>query len=129
MGSRNDARAHGMLVFVPYFHRDAERVPYADRFAPAVWMNDAAEHALPLGARPSADWQLLPFSGGSAIYPGWQLAMLLSSRMLAALLRNGTVRLLPPTRLNPGGPLPGTLDNFALRFAVTAAPFDSLGAH
>jgi hypothetical protein len=29
----------GILIFAPYFHRDDQRLPYADRFAPEVWLS------------------------------------------------------------------------------------------
>jgi cytochrome P450 len=96
----------GVVIYAPFFHRDAERQPFADRFAPELWLDPAAE----------ADWPLIPFSRGPAACPGRQVALLAGSTMLAALLRPGELRLEAPT-LAPDRPLPGILDHFALRFA------------
>jgi hypothetical protein len=48
--------------------------------------------------------------------PGRNLVLLTTSAMLAALIDDRQVRLKPPTRLDPQRPLPGTLNNYALRF-------------
>jgi cytochrome P450 len=96
----------GVVIYAPFFHRDGERQPFADRFAPELWLEP----------EPEADWPLLPFSRGPAACPGRQVALLAGSAMLAALLRAGELRLEAPA-LAPGRPLPGILDHFALRFA------------
>jgi len=49
----------GVIIFAPFFHRDTERLPYADRFVPELWMDDAAR----------GDWPLVPFSEGPAECP------------------------------------------------------------
>jgi hypothetical protein len=51
---------------------------------------------------------------------------MVASATIAALLASRTIALLPPTRLDPDLPLPGTLDNFSLRFRV--APLRTAGA-
>jgi cytochrome P450 len=104
----------GVLLFAPFFHRDEERLPYAHRFAPEVWLEEGEE----LQGRPPRDWPLIPFSGGPAICPGRNLVLLLTSHMLATLVRDREVRLEPPAPLNPDRPLPGTLNNYGLRFRV-----------
>jgi hypothetical protein len=53
-----------------------------------------------------------------AIWDAGTLVLLLTSAMIAALLDGRTIRLKPPTRLDPGRPLPGTLNNYALRFEI-----------
>ena len=98
----------GVLIFAPYFHRDDERLAEADRFAPELWTRE----------RGPDDWPLIPFSGGPAICPARNLVLLLTSAFLAALIERRQVRLLPPRRLDPRRPLPGTLNHFALRFAL-----------
>ncbi len=98
----------GILIFAPFFHRDDQRLPYADRFSPELWLEE----------RSAADWPLIPFSGGPAICPGQNLVLLLTSAMLAALLDGRPVRLKPPTRLDAHRPLPGTLNNYDLRFSL-----------
>ena len=100
----------GIAIFAPFFHRDDERLPYADRFAPEVWLEGRSEN----------DWPLVPFSGGPAMCPGRNLVLFLTSAMLAALIDDRQIRLRPPARLNAYQPLPATLNNYALRFELGA---------
>jgi len=99
----------GILIFAPFFHRDDQRLPYADRFTPEVWLEERDPKA----------WPLIPFSGGPAICPGRHLVLLLASTMLAALLDEREVWLKPLMRLDARRPLPGTLDNYSLRFELS----------
>jgi hypothetical protein len=100
-------RHTGVLIFAPFFHRDDERLDFADRFVPGLWLRD----------RDESEWPLIPFSGGPGICPGRHLVLLLTSNMLATLIRDHTTGLEKPRRLPPGK-LPGTLDNYSLRFHV-----------
>ena len=100
----------GVLIHAPFFHRDDARQPWAHRFAPGLWF-DKGEYQ---------DWPLVPFSGGPVICPGRHLVLMLSSAMLAALLDGHALRLAPEQRLDPAR-LPGTLDNYGLRFTVADA--------
>ncbi|WP_199430929.1 cytochrome P450 [Qaidamihabitans albus] len=99
------------FVFSPFFHRDRERVPYADRFAPDVWLDGRAQE----------DPALVPFSDGPGECPGQNLALFVASTMLAALVENREYELLAPRTLSPRRPIPATFDNFGLRFAVQEA--------
>jgi cytochrome P450 len=106
----------GVLLFAPFFHRDDQRVPFADRFSPAVWLEEGAEQQ----GVPPGDWAFIPFSDGPAVCPGRNLVLLVTSHMLATLVRDGhPVRLTEPERLDPDR-LPATLDNYSLRFRVGA---------
>ncbi|MFK3739288.1 cytochrome P450 [Massilia sp. TN1-12] len=99
----------GILLFAPFFHRDDERLPYADRFTPELWLDEGKvefEHR---------DWPLIPFSGGPATCPARNLVLMLTSMMLAALVEDTSFRLAPGRELDPAR-LPGTLDNYRLRF-------------
>ena len=98
----------GIIMYTPFFHRDDRRLPFAHRFAPQVWFEN----------EPPQEWALVPFSAGPAICPGRNLVLLLASTMLAALLDNHEARLKPPLRLDARRPLPGTLNNYALHFAL-----------
>jgi cytochrome P450 len=49
-----------ILIFTPFFHRDKERLPYADRFSPELWMTEQS----------AENWPLIPFSEGPAVCPG-----------------------------------------------------------
>ena len=96
----------GILIHTPTFHRDDQRLPYADRYTPELWMRERSAH----------DWPLIPFSAGPATCPAHHLVPLLGSAMLAALLDGRSFRLQEAQRIDPQR-LPGTLDNYALRFA------------
>jgi cytochrome P450 len=98
----------GVLIFVPFFHRDETRLPFAHRFTPDLWLTENAADG----------WPLIPFSAGPAVCPGQQIVLLLTSLLLATLLRDRELRLVPPGKLNEHQPLPGTLNNFSLRFTV-----------
>jgi cytochrome P450 len=95
----------GLLIYAPFFHRDDQRLPHADRFTPDLWLRERGER----------DWPLVPFSEGPAGCPGRNLVLLLASSMLAALLDGGWLALAPGRRLDPAR-LPGTLDPYTLRF-------------
>jgi cytochrome P450 len=104
----------GVLLFAPFFHRDDQRVPFADRFAPEVWIEEGREQQ---GVAPG-EWAFIPFSDGPAVCPGRNLVLLVTSFMLATLTAGGhPVRLTEPERLDPTR-LPGTLNNYSLRFRL-----------
>jgi cytochrome P450 len=96
-----------LLILNSFNHRDREAVPYADRFEPEAWLSgDAAD-----------DWQFNHFSHGPQGCPGAELALRVGEAMVGAVVRNRGVHLLEP-RLDPAGPLPHSLDYFALRFSL-----------
>jgi cytochrome P450 len=103
----------GVMIFAPFFHRDDQRLPYANRFSPELWLEEGKEDQ----ARPPMDWPLIPFSGGPAICPGRNVVLLLTSNMLAAVLGERQIRLVSEPKLQPGQ-LPGTLNNYGLRFRL-----------
>lgn len=90
------------LIYTPYFHRDGDVVPHADRFDPAA----------------PAEPGVVPFSR----CPGQDLVLLVTSTMLAALVRRHTYRLTSMPALSPDCPLPATLDNVGLTFAPAMRP-------
>lgn len=98
----------GVVIFAPFFHRDDERLSYAHSFTPELWNDDEGPD----------DWPLIPFSRGPVVCPGRHLVLLLTSAMVGALLKDRPVRLARPWRVEPGRPLPGTLDHFSLRFEL-----------
>jgi cytochrome P450 len=103
----------GVAIFAPFFHRDPDRLPFADRFAPEVWNKPQA----------GEDWSLVPFSAGPATCPGQNLVLLLASAALQIFLRAGTLELGSPSSLNSKSRLPGTLDHYriGLRLDRTSA--------
>jgi len=96
----------GVILFAPFFHRDDRRLPFANRFAPEIWLGDQ---------RPEV-WPLIPFSLGSGICPARHLVLLLSTSLIAETIAAGGLRLTDPSRLDPRQPLPGTLNHFTLAF-------------
>jgi cytochrome P450 len=101
----------GVLIFAPFFHRDASRLPFADRFAPEIWLDS-------VGAATMPEQALVPFSAGPAICPGRQIVLLLTSVLLGELLSAERLRLISRHQLAPEFPLPATLNHFTLRFTV-----------
>jgi cytochrome P450 len=94
-----------LVIFAPFFHRDGERLPYADSFDPGLWRD----------GNTSVHGRLIPFSDGPGQCPGRNLVLLTTSLLLAELLRDGRWR---SGALDAGRPLPGTLSPFRLRFEV-----------
>jgi cytochrome P450 len=96
----------GVLIFVPFFHRNHHRLPQADRFDPALWLRDGDQE----------DWGVVPFSAGPVSCPGRQLTLLLTSALLSCLLKDTSFSLHEAHRLSPGRPMPGELNPYSLRF-------------
>ena len=72
-----------IVIFTPFFHRDNNRLSFADSFAPEIWME----------GREAQKWPLVPFSEGSAACPGRELVLMLASAALSALQSKGSVYL------------------------------------
>ena len=99
-----------VVISNTYLHRDTERHPWADRFAPEQWIDGDA----------ASDWSFNHFSRGPQGCPGTGLALFLGKAVLAELLRNHTIELRSPS-LDPDKPLPHMLDYFGLRLALAAS--------
>ena len=102
----------GTRVLIPaaVFHR-GRRLPYANRFAPEIWLDGSGD----------ADWSLNLFSRGGAQCAGRNLALVLSTASLAELLRLADFALLRP-KLSPDRPLPYAINPLTIRFAVHSQP-------
>lgn len=96
-----------VIACTPFFHRDARRLPYADRFEPEVWLDGRAE----------ADWSIAPFSRGPAQCLGKEIVLSTSAVLLTELLGHDW-RITSSNRLGPERPLPRTADHTSLRFAA-----------
>jgi len=96
-----------VLIVNVFHHRDGERFDYADRFAPDAWTEGAA----------GQEWAFNHFSHGPQGCPGTNLALLIGSAVLAALLTARDPRLLSPP-LDPARPLPHMLNVFGVRLAL-----------
>jgi len=99
-----------LLIHLPFFHRDPGRIPYADRFLPAVWLDGRAEA-----------WPFVPFSAGPAGCPARDLVLLLAGAWIAALGREHLFLVPRDAGLDPAK-LPATFDHFSLRLAKAALP-------
>lgn len=99
-----------IIIFAPFFHRDADHLPAANQFDPELWLTDEPKVKVP--------WPVMPFSGGPAMCPGRQVVLLATSLMAAELWERAELKLNQPERLTPGQDLPGTLDNYTLAFSV-----------
>jgi cytochrome P450 len=93
------------------FHRDRDRVAYADSFAPEAWTEGDA----------GRDWAFNHFSHGPQGCPGVNLALLLAGAVLMELLTTTSVALESP-QLDPARPLPAMLDFYAVRFRLGPGP-------
>ncbi|MBA3999471.1 cytochrome P450 [Brevundimonas sp.] len=98
-----------IFIFAPFFHRDDETLDQAHVFDPALWTDGIV--------RP--DLALVPFSHGPVVCPAAHFVPMTASLALRRLLTRMTMNLEEPERLSPRR-LPGTLDNYTLRFLVTA---------
>ncbi|MGB0971152.1 MAG: cytochrome P450 [Mycobacterium sp.] len=98
-----------VLIYNVFNHRNRDRIPYADRFSPGEWATGDA----------GSDWSYNFFSHGPQGCPGVGLSMLLGQTVLAHLLDAGTP-VVSGTRLDPGKPLPYSLDLYG--FSIDIEP-------
>jgi cytochrome P450 len=98
-----------VLIVNTFNHRDRETHEFADRFAPDQWITGSA----------GEDWSFNHFSHGPQGCPGVELAILVGKTMLGTLVGEREPQLLEP-ELDPGRPLPHTLDYFSLKIALPA---------
>jgi cytochrome P450 len=108
------AAGAAVMIVTPAFHRDDRLLPFAHRFTPDIWLDGRAQQYP----------QLVPFSAGPAECPGRNVVLLTTSSMLANVLDALDVRLQSTPRLSPDEPLPMTLNQLTLRFAVQSARSD-----
>lgn len=104
-----------VLITVPAFHRDPDLLPFANDFAPDIWLDGRAEQYP----------QLVPFSAGPAECPGRNLVLFVSSTVLANLLAQLHLESEPNRQLDSNGQLPATFNQFGVRLrasAVASAP-------
>jgi hypothetical protein len=104
--SRLDENTH-LLIFTPFFHRDDETVPNAHRFDPDRWIERIA--------RPEDGF--VPFSHGPVQCPAAHFVPMIASLAMRHILTRTKLQVAEPERF-PLLRLPGTFDNFSLKFAV-----------
>lgn len=100
----------GLLIHLPFFHRDPGRIPYADRFLPAIWLDGRAEN-----------WPFVPFSAGPAACPAQSLVLFLTGAWIEAMSREHLF-LLPRKAGLDCAKLPATFDHFTLRLRIAPLP-------
>lgn len=97
-----------VLIHNLFNHRDRERVPFADRFAPEEWASGAA----------GDDWSFNFFSHGPQGCPGAGMSVFLGVAFLGRLVAQATPVVRSGPRLRPGSPLPHSLDIYGLTVAL-----------
>lgn len=105
------AAGAGLMIVTPAFHRDDQLLPFANQFAPDIWLDGTAHRYR----------QLVPFSAGPAECPGRNLVLFTTSTLLAQLLSRLRLSLVSTPQLSAEHPLPVTLNQLTLEWAVTPA--------
>ncbi|MEU4361688.1 cytochrome P450 [Promicromonospora sp. NPDC023987] len=105
-GGRTLPAHTGFAVVSSFFHRDPARLGHADAFVPDAWLD----------GRNSADWGLIPFSGGPVACPGRNLVLLVASHLLTRLVARDLR--VARGRYLARDPVPATVDHLGLRFRV-----------
>lgn len=100
-----------VLIYNVFNHRNRDRIPYADNFAPGEWATGDA----------GKDWSYNFFSHGPQGCPGAGLSIFLGQAVLAHLLDAGTPTIVDGTKLDPSKPLPHALDLYGFKIAVTSS--------
>ena len=98
-----------VMMYNVFNHRNSDRIPYADRFSPGEWANGQA----------SEDWSYNFMSHGPQVCPGYGLSVFLGQAVIANLLDAGELSL-SGVRIDPGKPLPHSLDLYG--FSVSVSP-------
>jgi cytochrome P450 len=96
-----------LLIVNTFNHRDRDAIEWADRFDPDQWTSGDA----------GSDWLFNHLSHGPQGCPGSDLALFVGKAMLATVLRGHELRLVQPG-IDPGRPLPRSLDFFGIRVEV-----------
>lgn len=101
----------GLMIVVPAFHRDDDLLPFANQFAPDIWLDGTAHRYR----------QLVPFSAGPAECPGRNLVLFVTSSIIAQLLSRLQMTMVSTPQLSPDRPLPVTLNQLTLKWSVQPA--------
>lgn len=97
----------GVMIFTPLFHRDTERLEFANTMSTSPWKDKQA--VISEG--------LVPFSAGPAICPAHNLVPMVSSFAIDGLLSKASTTLVEP-KLDPKA-LSGTLDHFEIKLHLS----------
>jgi cytochrome P450 len=100
-------KATHITIFTPFLHRDDETIADAHTFNPQRW----------IGAIARPETGLVPFSYGPVQCPAAHFVPMVASLAMRCILGRLDLQLTEQQRL-PLERLPGTLDNFTLRFSA-----------
>lgn len=92
------------LIYNLFNHRNRDRIPYADSFAPHEWVTGDA----------ATDWSFNFFSHGPQGCPGAGMALFLGQAVLAEIVASSSALELTGARLSPGRRLPYSLDIYGV---------------
>ncbi len=92
------------LIYNVFNHRNRDRIPYADSFAPHEWVTGEA----------AGDWSFNFFSHGPQGCPGAGMALFLGQAIVAEIVASSSALELTGARLSPGRRLPYSLDIYGL---------------
>jgi cytochrome P450 len=112
------AAGSSVLIAVPAFHRDPDLLPFANDFAPDIWLDGRA------GQYP----QLVPFSAGPAECPGRNLVLFVASTVLANLFAQLHLEPESNLRVDSTHQLPATFNQFGVRLRASARASAPTGA-
>ncbi len=96
-----------VMIYNVFNHRNADRIPYADRFAPGEWS----------GGDAGANWSFNFFSNGPQGCPGAGLSIFLGQAFLAALVADQELTL-NTAGLEASNSLPKGLDLFGIEIGL-----------
>ena len=100
-----------VLIYNVFNHRNRDRIPYADRFAPGEWVSGDA----------GGDWTYNFFSHGPQDCPGAGLSAFLGQAVMANLLDAGALTV-TGAHPGPGQPLPHSLDLYGFQVRIESKP-------
>jgi cytochrome P450 len=94
-----------LAIVSSVFHRDAQALPYANKFEPEVWLD----------GRSDGSWPLIPFSAGPGVCPGRNVVLLITSAATDQLLDTFELEADRATARKLAGDMPATFDHSAAR--------------
>ncbi|KAK4121970.1 cytochrome P450 [Parathielavia appendiculata] len=109
LGGQQLAKGTGVVIFAPFFHRDTEKLEFADALAPEQWLGKEGEVDMVRA--------LVPFSAGPAICPAHRLVPMLAGLVMGEVVGKANVGLVAPD-LESGKLLPGTLDHSSIQLRL-----------
>ncbi|HKG14238.1 MAG TPA: cytochrome P450 [Pyrinomonadaceae bacterium] len=105
IGGARVERGTQILINNTFNHRDSETHPFADRFAPEIWLEGVGH-----------DYAFNHLSNGPQACAGRDLALFIAKAFVASLLASGRYTLGGP-KLDPGRPLPHMYNYFKVKLA------------